>query len=100
MFGVVPRVLWSKLAPPDEMGRILLGHNCLLLRRVGAGAGPQNILIETGSGDPQKFDSKTRSIFGLGEYWIEKAIQEAGLSCGRGPVRYPARGPRVVWSSR
>src|SRR3954462_10777382 len=31
MFGVVPRVLWSKLSPPDEEGRIRLGHNCLLL---------------------------------------------------------------------
>src|SRR5690348_17751326 len=32
MFGVVPRVLWSKLSPPDEEGRIRLAHNCLLLK--------------------------------------------------------------------
>src|SRR5438045_207939 len=31
MFGVVPRVLWSKLTPADEEGRIRLAHNCLLL---------------------------------------------------------------------
>src|SRR5947207_14192544 len=31
MFGVVPRVLWSKLTPPDEEGRIRLAHNCLFL---------------------------------------------------------------------
>jgi len=81
MFGVVPRVLWSKLTAPDESGRILLGHNCLLLERIGAGAGPRRILIETGSGDPQKFDAKTRGIFGLTDYWVKNAIEEAGLTC-------------------
>jgi glyoxylase-like metal-dependent hydrolase (beta-lactamase superfamily II) len=81
MFGVVPRVLWSKLTAPDESGRILLGHNCLLLERLNDGAGPKRILIETGSGDPQKFDPKTRAIFGLTDYWIKSAIEEAGLTC-------------------
>jgi glyoxylase-like metal-dependent hydrolase (beta-lactamase superfamily II) len=81
MFGVVPRVLWSKLATPDELGRITLGHNCLLLERIGNGAGPKRILIETGSGDPQKFDPKTRAIFGLTDYWIKNAIEEAGSTC-------------------
>src|SRR4051794_35591743 len=61
MFGVVPRVLWSKLAPPDECGRIQLAHNCLLLAR---GDDPsKRVLIETGSGN--KFDAKTRDVFGF-----------------------------------
>ena len=81
MFGVVPRVLWSKLTAPDEMGRITLGHNCLLLERIGDIAGPKNILIETGSGDPQKFDAKTRNIFGLTDFWIKNALEEAGITC-------------------
>lgn len=81
MFGVVPRAVWSRLSPPDEAGRILLGHNCLLLERVGRGSGPKTILIETGSGDPKKFDDKTRGIFGLGDYWIKTAVEEAGLPC-------------------
>jgi glyoxylase-like metal-dependent hydrolase (beta-lactamase superfamily II) len=34
MFGVVPRVLWSNLSPPDEEGRIRLAHNCLLLEPI------------------------------------------------------------------
>ncbi|HEX4793850.1 MAG TPA: MBL fold metallo-hydrolase [Humisphaera sp.] len=81
MFGVVPRALWSKAAEPDEIGRILLGHNCLLLERADGGTGPRRILIETGSGDPQKYGPKTRSIFGLTDQWIETAIAEAGLTC-------------------
>jgi hypothetical protein len=31
MFGVVPRVLWEKLAPPDDRNRVPMGLNCLLL---------------------------------------------------------------------
>jgi glyoxylase-like metal-dependent hydrolase (beta-lactamase superfamily II) len=37
MFGVVPRVLWSKLTPPDDEGRIGLAHNCLLLEPAQGG---------------------------------------------------------------
>jgi glyoxylase-like metal-dependent hydrolase (beta-lactamase superfamily II) len=81
MFGVVPRVLWSKLAPPDDCGRILLGHNCLLLEPVDIGNKPRHILIETGSGDPQKYDEKTRRIFGLEDTWIKTSIEATGLRC-------------------
>ncbi|MGE3961831.1 MAG: MBL fold metallo-hydrolase [Dehalococcoidia bacterium] len=46
VFGVVPRVLWERVAPPlDDRHRIPLGLNCLLLRSRG-----QTILIETGVG--------------------------------------------------
>src|SRR5690348_9701687 len=77
MFGLVPRVVWSRAVTPDERGRIAVQHNCLLLERSGeakpAGAAPapqapalpspKLILIETGSGD--KLDPKSRDIFGL-----------------------------------
>ncbi|TDI29397.1 MAG: MBL fold metallo-hydrolase [Acidobacteria bacterium] len=45
MFGVVPRVLWQKVLPPDSEHRVRLGLNCLLVR-----SGPQVILVETGIG--------------------------------------------------
>jgi glyoxylase-like metal-dependent hydrolase (beta-lactamase superfamily II) len=88
MFGVVPKVVWSRVAQADELGRILLGHNCLLLERVdddinlAEGAiqqGPHRIVIEAGSGD--KLDSKTRAIYGLTEECVEKAVINAGVSC-------------------
>ncbi len=46
IFGVVPRVMWERVAPPmDERYRIPMGLNCLLLRSEG-----KTVLIETGVG--------------------------------------------------
>lgn len=54
MFGVVPRVLWQKVAPPDDANRIRLRINPLLIQ-----AGDRNILVETGFWDRggAKFDA-------------------------------------------
>ncbi len=47
VFGVVPRVMWERVAGPlDEQHRIPLGLNCLLVRSHG-----KLLLIETGVGD-------------------------------------------------
>jgi len=56
MFGVIPRPLWEKKAPPDDRNRILLGMNILLIR-----AGGKRILVETGSGD--KWNAKQNAIY-------------------------------------
>jgi glyoxylase-like metal-dependent hydrolase (beta-lactamase superfamily II) len=32
MFGVIPRAMWERKMPPDEMNRILLETNCVLVR--------------------------------------------------------------------
>ncbi len=56
MFGVVPRVLWSKTNPPDERNRIAMAARALLL--VGNG---RNILIDVGNGN--KYDEKLRAIY-------------------------------------
>ena len=45
MFGVVPKVIWSKLSEPDDQNRILMGLNCLLIK-----AQSDVILIDTGIG--------------------------------------------------
>jgi len=44
MFGVVPRVLWSKVCPPDEDNRIRMNMNCVFID-----TGRERILIETGT---------------------------------------------------
>ncbi|MFQ5768093.1 MAG: MBL fold metallo-hydrolase, partial [Acidobacteriota bacterium] len=49
MFGVVPRVLWEKVLPPDESNRVELGLNCLLVR-----GGDRILLLETGVGEKRK----------------------------------------------
>lgn len=75
MFGIIPRVLWQKLAPPDDRNRIALQTNCLLLED-----GRRRVLIETGYGN--KFDAKNRDIFALEDRWIGTALAEAGLDRG------------------
>lgn len=80
MFGLVPRVVWSKTVPTDDKGRIQVQHNCLLLEPVGTPlsgqpAAPRRALIETGSGD--KLDPKSREIFDLEDRSILDALAEA-----------------------
>lgn len=73
MFGIIPRVLWQKLAPPDDLNRITLQTNCLLLED-----GRRRVLVETGYGS--KFDAKNRDIFALEDRWIGTALAEAGVN--------------------
>lgn len=58
MFGVVPRVLWERLCPPDELNRISLQMNCLFVD-----TGKEKILIETGIGE--KWSKKETEIYGI-----------------------------------
>jgi glyoxylase-like metal-dependent hydrolase (beta-lactamase superfamily II) len=58
MFGVVPRALWSKVAPPDSDNRIRLNMNCLFIEAAG-----EKILIDTGIGD--KWSEKHRQMYGI-----------------------------------
>jgi glyoxylase-like metal-dependent hydrolase (beta-lactamase superfamily II) len=73
MFGVIPRTLWEKKAPPDERHRIQLAMNSLLIRAAG-----QWVLIETGAGE--KLDAKRRDIFRIGgEPRLPQRLAERGL---------------------
>lgn len=89
MFGLIPRVVWSRACPPDEKGRIPVQHNCLLLERLDDPAAPRlagsalksapkRVLIETGTGN--KLDEKSRGIFALSTRWIADALHEAGAA--------------------
>jgi glyoxylase-like metal-dependent hydrolase (beta-lactamase superfamily II) len=53
LFGVVPKTLWSRRTPADELNRIPLAFNCYLIR-----TGRQTILIDTAGGD--KMDARAR----------------------------------------
>ncbi|MCL6431444.1 MAG: MBL fold metallo-hydrolase [Anaerolineae bacterium] len=57
-YGLVPRVLWEQVTPPDELNRIRMGLNCLLVRSAGC-----TILIDTGYGD--KLPDKRRRLLSL-----------------------------------
>jgi len=58
MFGVVTKVIWQALWPPDADNRILLALRALLLRR-----GDRAILVDTGIGDWH--EEKFYSIYGI-----------------------------------
>ena len=58
MFGVVPRVLWSRKMPPDERGRIRMTTNCMLVE-----SGSDLLLVDTGVGN--KGDAKFDDIHGI-----------------------------------
>ncbi|MCX7994713.1 MAG: MBL fold metallo-hydrolase [candidate division WOR-3 bacterium] len=56
MFGVVPRILWQKIWKPDELNRIEIPLNCLLIKTPKA-----KILVDTGIGN--KHDEKFREMY-------------------------------------
>jgi len=58
MFGVVPRVVWERVCPPDELNRIRLNMNCLFVETP-----TEKILIETGIGE--KWTEKQTRIYGI-----------------------------------
>ncbi|MGC2238067.1 MAG: MBL fold metallo-hydrolase [Pyrinomonadaceae bacterium] len=67
MFGVVPRVLWERVCPPDELNRVRLNMNCLFVETPG-----EKILIETGIGE--KWTEKETEIYGI---FREKSFAES-----------------------
>jgi len=78
MFGLIPRTVWSRIAPTDDKGRITVQHNCVLLERatgpVVGETSPKYVLLETGTGD--KLDEKGRELFAMTGRSILDALQE------------------------
>jgi glyoxylase-like metal-dependent hydrolase (beta-lactamase superfamily II) len=58
MFGVVPRVVWERVAPPDKKNRIRMNMNCVFID-----TGREKVLVETG----------------IGEKWTPKQIEMYGI---------------------
>ena len=58
MFGVVPKIIWEKLTPPDEKNRVTLDLNLLVIK-----AKNENILIDAGIGDV--LSERQRKIYGI-----------------------------------
>jgi glyoxylase-like metal-dependent hydrolase (beta-lactamase superfamily II) len=58
MFGVVPRVVWERVCPPDELNRIRMNMNCLFIETP-----TEKILIETGIGE--KWSEKNAYRYGI-----------------------------------
>ncbi len=63
-FGIIPKVMWQKKVSADELNRITVSCNSVLVR-----TGKQNILIETGIGN--KLEEKRKKIFESQEELLE-----------------------------
>ncbi len=58
MYGLVPRVLWEQVTPPDALNRVRMQLTCLVIHSAG-----KTILVDTGYGS--KLGEKRREILGL-----------------------------------
>jgi glyoxylase-like metal-dependent hydrolase (beta-lactamase superfamily II) len=59
MFGVIPKVIWSKVYPSDDKNLIRLDLNPLLIK-----SGKENIIVDTGIGDI--LNEREQKIYPLG----------------------------------
>lgn len=71
MFGLIPRVVWTRWLTPDDQNRMPLQQNCLLLERAG-----KLVVVEVGIGD--KFDAKGRAMYEQDDRAIHDALDEVG----------------------
>lgn len=75
MFGVVPKVLWNRTNPSDDLNRIEMCNRALLLE-----SSNKKILIDTGVGN--KLSDKMNQIFSVDfiEYSLEKSLKNINVS--------------------
>ncbi len=74
MFGVVPRIIWQKVYPPDENNMVKLDINLLLIKTDG-----ENILIDAGMGDA--LSERQKKVFGIERASnLEKKLSEHHLA--------------------
>ncbi|MBT5114623.1 MAG: MBL fold metallo-hydrolase, partial [Candidatus Marinimicrobia bacterium] len=74
MFGIIPKPLWEKQAPADEMNRIGMVTRSLLLVNE-----ERKILIDTGNGT--KWNEKFKNIYNIdtSRYSIETSLAKYGF---------------------
>ena len=70
MFGIIPKVLWQRVAQPDDKNRIDLATTCLLIETAG-----RRIIVESGIGN--KYGPKDRDIFALSDQWLLDSLAAA-----------------------
>lgn len=75
MFGVVPKVLWNRKYPSNDLNQIELRTDPILVQADG-----KNLLIESGIGNG-KLNEKQRKIFGVTEESnVEQSLKLLGLT--------------------
>lgn len=72
MFGIVPKILWSKIIKTDENNLIPMALNCFLIK-----GGDFNLLIEAGIGN--WWDEKFKKIYKLNSKNFEQVLKPIGI---------------------
>jgi glyoxylase-like metal-dependent hydrolase (beta-lactamase superfamily II) len=72
MFGVVPKVLWSRTNPADESNRIAMAMRALYLE-----GGGRRLLVDGGSGTD--FGEKMNRIYQIETQGLRPALERAGI---------------------
>jgi glyoxylase-like metal-dependent hydrolase (beta-lactamase superfamily II) len=74
MFGIVPRPVWEKQAPPDDRGRIVMAMRALVIE-----ADWGRMIVDCGAGN--KLDAKRTDIFGIDRTRnLDHTLSEAGVA--------------------
>ncbi len=73
MFGIVPKPLWSKAYPADEMNRIDMAGRIFIIS-----INDRNIIIETGMGT--KYDEKFKKIYNIRTKPLGELLKNLSLS--------------------
>lgn len=77
MFGVVPKVIWSKRYPGNEQNQIELPTHPILIQFEG-----HNLLIDSGLGDGKLTDRQLRNLGVSEQSRVEQDLAELGLTPG------------------
>ncbi|MBT2582558.1 MBL fold metallo-hydrolase [Planococcus sp. ISL-109] len=75
MFGVVPKVVWSKRYPANEQNQIELPTHPILVQFDG-----HNILIDSGLGNGKLSDRQKRNLGVSAESHVDEDLKELGLA--------------------
>ncbi len=78
MFGVVPKVVWSKRYPPNGENQIELPTHPILVQMDG-----RNLLVDSGLGNGKLTDRQKRNLGVSAESRIEEQLEELGLSADK-----------------
>ncbi|UCH85645.1 MAG: MBL fold metallo-hydrolase [Candidatus Latescibacterota bacterium] len=73
MFGVVPKTLWSRVAPADDKNRISMAMRTLVIRSEG-----KTVLIDAGAG--RGYGEKLKTIYAFGNF--VPLVESLGIGAG------------------
>lgn len=81
MFGIVPKTIWDKTNPADELNRIDMRLRCLLLIERGEKGGPAKRIVLVDNGIGTKWADKFLKIYKIdhGQWTLDRELARHGV---------------------